>query len=342
MKEMKILGETIKLSDDYLCIYELKFLNDNPRVYACTYGEPDFETRTEEEQQDIIYEKLLKEPSVENLIPDIKRHGGLMEPILVRYDTKEVIEGNSRLAVYRKLNEKNSESEWDLIPCDIVSGLTEEQLAAFLHQIHVKGKTQWAAYEKANFAYARHTKKGWPLDMIADLFGESKVTIRTRVDVIKLMMENSDTKRSHFSYYDVLVRNSNISKGMKEHDRLRGLLLKEICSLEDLDPEEEGSKFTAQELRKKIPVILKKPKVLNKFLDGKIDLDEGYQRARISTLQQNVKRAKELLNDISYQEITGLELNEFNPFRQEIRKLLQVINRLEKMIEKRRTTDDHK
>ena len=31
-----------------------------------------------------------------------------MESILVRHDTMEVIEGNSRLAVYRKLHEQDS------------------------------------------------------------------------------------------------------------------------------------------------------------------------------------------------------------------------------------------
>ena len=78
-------------------------------MYACTHGEADFDNLMEEEQQDIIFNKLLKEPSVKNLIPEIKRHGGLMDPILVRRDTMEVIEGNSRLAVYRQLDQKSED-----------------------------------------------------------------------------------------------------------------------------------------------------------------------------------------------------------------------------------------
>lgn len=341
MKEMKILNETIPLSDDYIRIHELKFLKDNPRVYACTYGEPDFENRTEEQQQQIIYEKLLKEPSVENLIPDIKRHGGLMEPILVRFDTKEVIEGNSRLAVYKKLYKDLAVGEWELIPCDIVSSLTEEQLAAFLNQIHVKGKTQWAAYEKANFAYARNTKKGWSLDKISKLFGESTGTIRTRVEVIKLMKENGDGERSHFSFYDVLVRNPSISKGMKKDDNLCNLLLREIKGFGKSGSDDDGNKFTAQELRKKLPVILKKPKVLKKYLNEEIDLDEGYQRAEVSNVQRKVKKAQGLLDEVSSREITQLEQNEFNALRQEVRRLKQRIERIDKIIEKK-ASDDQK
>ena len=105
--EIKILERAIPLGSDMMNIRQLKFLKDNPRVYACTHGEPDFDQLLEEEQQDIIYSRLLDEPSVKNLERDVKRHGGLMEPILVRLDTKEVIEGNSRLAVYRKLDDGN-------------------------------------------------------------------------------------------------------------------------------------------------------------------------------------------------------------------------------------------
>ena len=41
----------------------------------------------------------------------------------------------------------------------------------------------------------------------------------------------------------------------------------------------------------KLPVILKKPKVLNKYIDGTIDLDEGYQRAKISHVEEKDKKS---------------------------------------------------
>ena len=88
--EIKILQQTVQVDNDYLNIDDLKFLRDNPRVYSCICDEPDFDTLSEDEQQEKIFEKLKAEPSVRNLKPEIKRHGGLMERILVRYDTKEV------------------------------------------------------------------------------------------------------------------------------------------------------------------------------------------------------------------------------------------------------------
>ncbi len=324
---MKILRETIQLSNDYVDIIKLKFLKDNPRVYACTHGEPDFKNMIEEEQQELIFQKLVKEPSVKNLLPEIKRHGGLMEPILIRRDTMEVIEGNSRLAVYRLLHKKEPHGEWDLIPCDIVSSLTDDQQAAFLNQIHVKGKTQWSAYEKANFAYVRK-EQGWNVDKIAELFGESVGTIRTRVKVIEMMKHNEDTKRAHFSYYDVIVRTTDISEAMKK-EGLSGLLLAKIKSF---GPNDEDGAFTAQELRKKLPVILKKSKVLNKYANGDIDLDEGYQLAKISQVEEKIKQAKNLLNEVSRQDMLELEQSRFNAFKQDVRKLMQEVERINKMI----------
>ena len=326
---MKILDKSIPIANDYVRIDQLKFLKDNPRVYACTHGEPNFDKLIEGEQQDIIFKKLLQEPSVKNLIPEVKRHGGLMEPILVRRDTMEVIEGNSRLAVYRQLYQKNEEGDWELIPCYIVSGLTEDQQAAFLNQIHVKGKTTWSAYEKANFAYVRK-EQGLDVDKIAELFGESKATIRKRIRVIDTMKRNGDNQLSHFSYYEVLVSNQEISKNMREQVCLRDCLFERI---KNLGSEEEKNSFTAQELRGKLPVILKKPKVLNKYIDGTIDLDEGYQRAKISHVEEKIKKAQTLLNDVSKREVNQLEKNALNSLKQHVKKLSREVGRIEDMIE---------
>jgi len=330
-KDMKILGKTIPLTNDYLEINTLKFLKDNPRVYACTHGEPSFDDLTDEEQQDRIFKKLLQEPSVKNLKPEVKRHGGLMEPILVRHDTKEVIEGNSRLAVYRQLQQEKTEGEWELIPCDIVSGLTEEQQGAFLNQIHVKGKTQWSAYEKANFAFVRFHRK-ISIENIAKTFGETELEIKKRVEIISKMHENGDNDNiSHFAYYDVLVRNRQISASITDNIELRDFLLKKIKELGHEDSEVE---FTAPNLRDKLPTIISKPKVLKKYINGTVTLDEGYQDAKISGAHERVKQAHQRLSDITEKELKQLDNNALNSLDQEVRKLNRTVQRINAMIKK--------
>ena len=327
MNEIKILGESIPVSDDDVDICKLKFLKDNPRVYACTYGAPNFENLTKEEQQEIIYDKLREEPSVKNLKPEIKRHGGLMESILIRHDTMDVIEGNSRLAVYRMLNDAGEKGEWDRIPCNIVSGLTEPQQAAFLNQIHVKGKTQWSTYEKANFAYVRKAK-GSDFGTIAKLFGESESTIRKRIKSIEMMKDNEDNNQSHFSYYDVLVRNRKIQEEMEKAGGFENLL----SDIKNLGGDEDNNTFTAQELRNKLPIVLNKLKVLKKYIACEIDLDEAYQRAKISDVEENIKRAMAFLGDVSKKKVSELEQNRFNAFKLSVRRLSREVERIRSMI----------
>ena len=326
-RSIKILDSDIQLTDDFLDIYKLKFLPDNPRVFSCTHGEADFENLGEEEKQERIYRKLLEEPSVKNLTSEIKRHGGLMESILVRHDTMEVIEGNSRLAVYRKLHEQFPGDDWGFIQCDVVSTLTEEQQDAFLNQIHVKGKTQWAAYEKANFAYVR-SDRGNSIEDIAYRFGETDNEIEKRIRIISMMKENGDTDRSHFSYYDVLVRNRKISSGIIENDKLREVVLEKI---KQLAPEED-TEFTALELRNKLPVILSKPKVLKKYVRGEMTLDEGFQSAKISGARESVKQAQERLSNVTKEELRRLDSNEINALEPEIRRLGQEVQRIKGLV----------
>ena len=130
------------------------------------------------------------------------------------------------------------------------------------------------------------------MDKIAELFGESKLAIRKRIRVIDMMKRNEDNQLSHFSYYEVLVSKREISKNMREQVCLRDCLFERI---KNLGSDEEKNNFTAQELRAKLPVILTKPRVLNKYIDGTIDLDEGYQRAKISHVEEKIKKAQTLL-----------------------------------------------
>ena len=328
-KTKKILGSAVKVSSDSWDIYDLNFLEDNPRVFSCVHGEDGFSDLSHEEKQERIYKKLLEEQSVKNLIPEIKRHGGLMDNILIRHDRKEVIEGNSRLAVYRKLHKQEPDGNWDSIPCDIVGTLTKKQQDAYLNQIHVRGKTTWSAYEKANFAYVRY-ERGMHSKEIARIFGETVTEIEKRVKSISMMKENGDTERSHVSYYDVLVRNKEISKEIRTNNKLKDTLLKKIKNFGMQGDQEDI--FTAQELRDKLPKIIAKRKILNKFVKEELSLDDCYQDAKESSVRSIIKRALQRIKDISKKEVKKLEVNERNALEPELRRLKQEVLRVEGLV----------
>ncbi len=324
-----ILDEEILVRYERLSTDQLKYFEENPRVYSSIYGENKPENNGE--LQSFIHTKMLEQQSVQKLIPEIRKHGGLLEPILVRYDTMQVIEGNSRLAAYRELYRKCKDEKWTEIPCHIVSKLSPEQQDAYLSQIHIKGKTPWQAYEKANFAYIRR-KRGFSVDEIARRSSETKGEIEKRIKAVELMQENNDKDRSRFSYYDVLVRSRNINKENSYNDEVKNTLLSKIKNIGEGDSRDTD--FTALDLREKIPDILKKKTQLKKFLHGDLTLDQAYQNARPSNPLRKVKDAKDKIVDITRIEISKLEINDLNALMQDIRRLFREVERIKFMSKK--------
>ena len=317
-----ILREEIPAHHEEIEIHKLNFLRDNPRVKAATHSISDFDTLTTEEIQKQIYQCLLNEPSVKNLIPEIKRDGGLQEAIIVRYDTMQVIEGNSRLAVYHKLYGEREDERWKHIKCLVVSTLTDHQQTRLLAQTHLHGRTEWSPYAKALVCFEWEEKK-MDIGTLAEVCGFSKDDIRKSARTIRLMKDNSDEKPSHFSYYDVLVRNRAISAATEANPALEQKLRTDI--------KEEA--FTAQEMRDRLPTIINKPKVLRKYEQGSVCLEDAFERAKINSTEQQLKKVRDGLSQIEKGDIDQLEHNELKAAQQVTKKITRELKRVTDMIE---------
>ena len=318
-----IMGQNVPARHELMAIDQLHFLPDNPRVYASIREIPDFADLTPDEKQVRIYQHLLKEPSVKNLIPEIKRDGGLQEPIIVRYDTRQVIEGNSRLAVYRKLKEDTGKDKWAHIRCVVVSSLTDDQQTRLLGQTHLHGRTEWSPYAKALFCFRWVEEDQKDPATLKRLSGLSVRAIKTNVKIIHLMKKNNDDNLSRFSYYDVLVRNEVISSAIDQSSELRDTLFSQI----------KGGKFKAKEMRDHLPVVISKPKILRKFEREDISLDEAFDRAKISNIEHRLKKVREGLSDIEKPDINNLEYNELKAAQQVVRQIRRDLKRVSDMIE---------
>lgn len=320
-----IFGEEIPVTHEKRSIGELKYFEENPRVLSCFSKED--RPKEDDKLQTLIESKMLEQQSVKNLIPQIRKHGGLLEPILVRYDTKQVIEGNSRLAAFRSLYAEAKDEKWAAIPCIIVSTLTEEQQDAYLSEIHLKGKTSWSAYEKANFAYIRK-EKGVSNEEIVHRLSITDKEIEKQIKIVALMKQNNDKDASHFTYYDLLVRNQKINQ--LDND-VKKFILTKIKTMEVEDAEDDG--FTTSDLKTKLPIVLGKKKMLKKFMEGKITLDEAYQNSRPSDPQKKVRTATDKIMDIDKKEIDRLEKQDITVLLANIKKLSKVVARIKGMTE---------
>ena len=325
-----IMGENVSARHEQIAIEQLLFLPDNPRVYAVIRDMEDFDDLTPEEKQICIYDRMLQQSSVKNLIPEIQRDGGLQDPIIVRHDTLQVIEGNSRLAVYRKFRKEYPDDErWTQIRCLVVKTLTNDQQTRLLGQSHLHGKTEWSPYAKALFCYSWVVEKEQEITDLAKLSGFTAAEIKKNVKTIELMQENKDNNYPNFSYYYVLVRNRAISNAIGNNKPLRDTLLSQIKT-ED---------FTAQEMREYLPKIIAKPKILKKFENREVTLGDAYDRAKISGAEQQLKKIRDGLDDIELNDIMILGHNEVMAVKQVVRKINQRMKRVTEMVEKKISED---
>ena len=319
-----IMGEDVPSHHELISIDRLRFLPDNPRVYAAIREMQDFAALTPDEKQLRIYERLLQEPSVKNLIPEILRDGGLQDPIIVRWDTQEVIEGNSRLAAYRKLFDENPDNDqWTHIGCLVVKTLTDDQQTRLLGQAHLHGKTDWSPYAKALFCFRWVVEERRDVSTLAPLSGITAAEIKKNVKIIELMQENDDNTLSNFSYYYVLVRNRIISSAIGDSKTLRDTLLSQI----------KTENFTAQEMRERLPTIIAKPRILRKYEKGGVTLEDAFDRAKISGAEQRLKKIRDGLDDIELDDLASLERHEIKAVQQVVRQIGRRLKRVSSMVD---------
>ena len=317
-----IMGNQVRATHELRDIGAVQFHPDNPRVYPSIRDIKDFGDLTTEEQQHRIYDCLLKEPSVTRLIPEIERDGGLQEPIVVRHDTGQVVEGNSRLAAYRKLADITRDERWTQIPCLVVGKLTDDQQTRLWGQAHLQGKTDWAPYAKALFCFRKVEEEKQEISSLSKHSGISPAQIKKNIKVVKLMKENKDDEQSRYSYYEQSVTNRKISAEMDRNAELKAVVLKQI---------KRGS-FTAQQLRDRLPTVIAKPRILRKYEKGEVSLDDAYDRAKTSDVQQRLKNIRVRLDDIKKNDIKQLESAELKAIQLEMRRIGRELKRVEDMV----------
>ena len=324
---ISILGENIPVEEKKMNIHDLIFYKDNPRVYSKLQEKVSHNQKAKEEQE-FIQEMMENEASVQNLIPEIRLQGGLVEPITVLHRNNAVLEGNSRLAAMRILNKRNPNDErWKTISCRLVSKLKDEQIDAYLHQIHVRGKTPWQPYEKAHKTYKRVELDGVSLSVYAKSVGESESELGNQIEIIKLMKENNDNNREHWSYYELLVKNRAISKCFNDNENFRSFILEKVKK------QKEGEEdFTSGEMKKKLPAIILKSKILKRFIDNKEEINDAYQKAKSSGPLSDVKSACNYLKKIEKKNMKKLDRSNLGAVEQEIKKCGREIERLKKMV----------
>lgn len=262
---LRIRGVDVKTQTRDIDHRKLQFYVDNPRIYSLVRADdrvPD---------QEEILEQLLSLEHVKELKEDIKTNDGLIDPVIVRDGDFVVLEGNSRLAAYKFLA-KSDPVRWAKVRCTVLPANIDEKLVfALLGQYHVKGKKDWAPYEKAGFLYRRYKQHQMNLSVAAMEIGIGPREAEHLIEVYDFMIHHRDTDKERWSYYDEYIKSRKIKKIRQEYPNFDNFIVEEIKS---------GNISKAMDLRDKLPVICVGPsKVLKRYIDGKLAFDEAYDAA---------------------------------------------------------------
>ncbi|MDR2595700.1 MAG: hypothetical protein LBC76_00110 [Treponema sp.] len=143
-----VQGRAITYEIKDVDINEVQYYPENPRINYIISSYPKNEIT-----QDLIQNELLKLDQTRERIKDLEENKGLIDEIYIL--NKKVIEGNTRLCAFRILSKKYpNDKRWETIKARILQdNVSEEELFYILGIFHIKGKTEWNAYEKAAYIY---------------------------------------------------------------------------------------------------------------------------------------------------------------------------------------------
>jgi hypothetical protein len=243
---------------------QLRFFVDNPRVYSILRSDG------AEPSQGDIERKLLEMDHVKALIQDIKRDGGLTDPIVVRSGKLEVLEGNSRLAAYRALSSIDP-IKWALMKCRLLpEDIDEGLIFALLGQYHIKGKKDWAPFEQAGFLYRRHKAHDLSAVQLALEIGLSKQKVEHLITTYQFMLDHGEVNTTRWSYYDEYLKSGAIRKARLKVNGFDALVVEKIKS---------GEIARAVDVRDRLPIICEASKALQRFGSKSYDFESALELA---------------------------------------------------------------
>lgn len=306
---------------------QLNFDPENPRVYSVINVEKSIPSQSE------IEELMKKREHVRKLAEDIKINGGLIEPIIVKDGDNVVIEGNSRLAAYRILAEKDP-IQWARIKCKVLpADIREDLVFNLVGQYHLNGKTPWDAFEQAGYLYRRVKKTKKKIEIIAEEVNIEKSKAKNMVRAYELMIENEEKDTHKFSYYFEFVKDSSLRECCEIVDGFETVILEQI----------KNNKIErAEDVRKLGKVVKQKDKqskkLIRDFTDRKIDLYDAYEAiesaGKTDSSVKKLETFRKYINDDSFEKSVRSSKEKYKLSRYELEVISRRINNLLKKWDK--------
>jgi len=275
IKAITVLGREISYEIKDVDIYNLEYYPENPRInYIISRTHPEKIT------QEFIEQELLKLDSTKERIKDLEENKGLLDEVYVLGN--KVVEGNTRLCSFRRLHKKYPDAaHWKFIKARILQDdVTDEELFYILGTFHIKGKTEWDAYEKAAYIYKmiKVLKKN-PED-VAKQLGIHRKTVESKLRAYETMSKkyliNSDNVEIVNGTRDELKKYSYFEAFFLQKD-LVNRVNEAPAFLDDFVQWVKEDKFKKAQDVRELPKILSNKKACKTFYES--DIDEAFDEA---------------------------------------------------------------
>ena len=196
----------------------------------------------------------------------IRAKGGIVVPIVVatRGEESVCIDGNTRLAVYKKLLKETGDERWSKIPAIVHGEISQREIEEIRVSAHLVGAREWPAYEKARYLhYLRNEELMGYNDMI-DLCGGNKAEIERQIEAYHDMNDYYRDKVDDTAFQ--IDRFSGFVELQKR--RVKDAIFNAGFELEDFGEWIRDGKIYSLADTRELPMVLANPEATKIFTEG--------------------------------------------------------------------------
>lgn len=233
--------------------------------------------------------------SYRTLRESIRVSKGIIHPIVVNHTTSDemiVIEGNTRLQIYKEFNEANPNGIWATIPALLYEQMEVSDIHSIRLQSHLVGPRDWDPYSKAKYLYQLSEIEYLPMSQIISLCGGNTNEINRSIGAYKCIQ---GAYKTYIETHNLDFDTREFSKFMEyQNSRIRNAVASAGYTIENYaEWVAEGNVDKALNVRK-LPEVLKNTNAKTAFL--KKNLTE----AEKVLAQENTISTEKDLDKVSY------------------------------------------
>jgi len=318
------IGEKeLQVEEGLLPVSSLYFYSENPRIYSMLQASKLSQAEIEAEMRKFDHVKQLAQ-SISKV--------GLIDPLIVRKKDMAVLEGNSRLAAFKILGERDKKA-YSNVRCKlIIDDITDDDVDTLLGQYHIVGKKDWEPYEQGSFL-ARQVSRGKEPEVLAEEYGISTADIKASIRNYEFMEAHEIGDVKTWSYWDEYLKSRNV-KRIRDDEELKGkldsLVIKQVLS---------GSIERAQDIRKLSNICgviddRRRGHIFTEYLDEVIAFDDACEQFTAgedaASVIKKCKNFKEFINTTDTRAcIDSMSKADKKALDYEIKKIVLGLNQLE-------------